>query len=264
MNLISRILSYLSIYLGRWFGVPVILHWSWVISIVVMAIINYKLAFVFAGLFLIVLLHECGHCLAGKYYGSRIRDIVLYPFGGAASMEIPSKPWPELVVALAGPAVNVLFLPVFYLLRDTHWIFAQLEIYNLVLLIFNLLPAFPMDGGRVFRALLTLGVGDYLRATTIAVRTGQGFFILFGVVGFFLPNPMLMVIGFILFGVAEEELEQAKRRVFVERFVDRFQSQNGAGGGLNSDVEESASILRDVGERLERMEQRSPRNRPLD
>lgn len=161
-------------------------------------------------LFSCVVLHEYGHALTAKRYGIRTRGITLLPIGGVAHLErIPEKPAQELWMALAGPAVNGLIaLLLFTGLTLTHaWSnatdwdpssratpFAQrLLVTNLVLIVFNLLPAFPMDGGRVLRALLAFKL-PYARATRIAAYIGRTMAAGFLALGFF-GNPMLCVIG---------------------------------------------------------------------
>lgn len=171
-----------------------------------------------AVLFTIVILHELGHALTAKQFGIRTRDITLLPIGGVAHLErIPAEPRQELLIALAGPAVNLvlamvsfgLFLvggglfpiPAFKLfvgplLLNLVWI-------NVSLAIFNLLPAFPMDGGRVLRSLLAMRM-SYVRATDIAAQIGQGMAWVFGFVGIF-TNPLLVLIAlFIWIGAGQE------------------------------------------------------------
>jgi len=133
-----------------------------------------------------VLLHELGHALAARRFGIATRKIVLLPFGGVAQLErMPEKPTQELIVALAGPGVNVILatgLAAFLLIRGVtpEQAFARAEqglpefllLGNLVMLLFNLVPAFPMDGGRVLRSLLAMRL-PYARATRIAAQIGQ-------------------------------------------------------------------------------------------
>jgi Zn-dependent protease len=163
-----------------------------------------------------VLLHELGHALAARRYGIRTRDIILLPIGGVARLQrMPDKPAQEIVVAIAGPAVNVAIAALLWaalggpggqalvpLLRGGGLI-ETLLVINLLMVGFNLIPAFPMDGGRVLRALLAMRL-SYVKATRIAALVGQGFALLFGVVGFFY-NPNLMLVALFVFLAAGEE-----------------------------------------------------------
>jgi Zn-dependent protease/predicted transcriptional regulator len=176
-------------------------------------------------LFVCVVLHEYGHALAARRYGIKTQDITLLPIGGVARLErMPQKPSQELVVAAAGPMVNVLIAgtlfsamtlagatipaPGFNLGSDSF--LAQLLTVNIVLIVFNLIPAFPMDGGRILRALLAMRL-DYAQATRYAALIGQGIAVLFGIVGFFV-NPLLVVTAFFIFFAAGAESEMAQER----------------------------------------------------
>ena len=167
-----------------------------------------------------VLMHELGHALSAGRYGIRTREIVLLPIGGVARLErMPEKPAQELVVALAGPAVNFVFATIFATILFTRgappvaildrWVgggtLEFLLVVNGGMLLFNLVPAFPMDGGRVLRAILAMFV-PYTRATRYATLVGQGFALIFAAVGIFVvPNPVLVFIALFVFMTAGEE-----------------------------------------------------------
>lgn len=183
-------------------------------------------------LFFIVILHELGHALAARRYGIETHDITLYPFGGVARLDhVPEKPSQEFVVALAGPAVNLLLAGFFLALL--HWADAlaaltnpaavgrpfvvQLLAVNVGMGLFNLLPAFPMDGGRVLRAFLALRI-NYVRATRVAAGIGQGVAVVFALIGLFFmffrvtgfpvdnrsPVFLVLIAGFVWLSAAEE------------------------------------------------------------
>lgn len=172
-------------------------------------------------LFLCVMLHELGHSLAAKRYGIATKHITLLPIGGIASLErIPEDPMQELWVALAGPLVNVLIalllLPFVGLagsffeqttgdLTTTQGFLYSLFRVNIILVLFNAIPAFPMDGGRVLRALLAMRLGR-IRATAIASALGRIIAIGFVFFGLF-TNPFLVLIGiFVYFGAQTENV----------------------------------------------------------
>jgi Zn-dependent protease/predicted transcriptional regulator len=178
--------------------------------------------------FTCVVLHEFGHALTGRRFGVVTRDITLLPIGGVARLDrIPRKPSQEIAIAVAGPLVNVaivalllLFMrysPGRYDLGDPKLLersfAARLLWLNGMLIAFNLIPAFPMDGGRVLRALLATRF-DYVRATKVAANVGQAVALLFGFLGFF-GNPMLILIAlFVFFAAGQESAFVQMRSVF--------------------------------------------------
>jgi Zn-dependent protease len=188
-------------------------------------------------LFVCVVLHELGHSLMAMHFGCRVKDITLLPIGGVAQMKrMPGKAWQELLVALAGPAVNIAiaamlgllvwatrdgYMPIIWrLLRmalrpGLNGLIVYLFLANLGMALFNLIPAFPMDGGRVLRALLSLGM-DHLRATTVAARVGQLVSLGFLAGAVYLFSPVLLLVGFFIFTGAAQELRGARiRRVLA-------------------------------------------------
>ncbi len=166
-----------------------------------------------------VVLHELGHALMARRFGIRTRDITLLPIGGLARLErMPDDPKQELWVALAGPAVNVLIaaalsvwlvaadilVPLQRLAAPGSPLLQRLLLINIFLVVFNLIPAFPMDGGRVLRAMLATQM-EYTRATQIAAVIGQGFAFLFGFIGLLSGYPLLLFIAlFVWIGAAQE------------------------------------------------------------
>jgi Zn-dependent protease len=214
--------------LGEVAGIGVYMHATFLLLIGWVALSHWlqegTLAATLAGvgfilaLFLCVVLHEFGHALTARRYGIKTRDITLLPIGGVARLErMPDEPRQELWVALAGPAVNVVIAAVLFAwlqitgsleplsrLTMTGGPFVErIMMVNLSLVAFNLLPAFPMDGGRVVRALLAMRM-EYTRATQVAASLGQGMALLLGFIGLF-TNPFLLFIAFFVWiGAAQE------------------------------------------------------------
>lgn len=179
--------------------------------------------------FLCILLHEFGHILMARRFGIRTPEVLLSPIGGLARLErMPDDPGQELLVALAGPAVTAVLVAIFWaileltggsvepvLLRESvlPGLLPGLMWVNIYLLAFNLIPAFPMDGGRVLRALLARRKG-MLAGTRIAVRIGQGFAIVLGLLALFgpVPNPILLLIAGFIFLAAQAESTMVETR----------------------------------------------------
>lgn len=177
-------------------------------------------------LFGCVLLHEFGHALAARAFGIPTPDITLLPIGGVARLQrMPDEPWQELIVAIAGPLVNVVIaagLILFFghpanlddIERVEHpgvGMMAKLASVNVMLVLFNLIPAFPMDGGRVLRALLAMAL-PYSRATQIAAWIGQALAFGFGFFGLYHNNPLLVFIALFIFLGAQQEAAMAQMK----------------------------------------------------
>ena len=181
-------------------------------------------------IFICITLHEFGHILTAKHFGIVSPQVTLLPIGGAASMDrMPDKPYQELFIATAGPAVNlVIALALLLVLKafDFHSalriddptisLTQRLVAANIFLALFNLIPAFPMDGGRVLRALLAMWLGQK-KATNIAATVGQCFAILLGFAGFF-GNPMLIFIAIFIFMAASGEAQMTNEAETTKDF----------------------------------------------
>lgn len=237
--------------LGRFVGIDVRVHATFLILLVWVAVASYQrlgtvtdavngVIFILA-VFASVVLHEYGHALTARRFGIQTREITLLPIGGVAQLErIPKEPLRELAVALAGPAVTVAIVVVLLvvllavgmptspgvLLLEGAPFLSRLMWVNVWLAVFNAIPAFPMDGGRVLRAGLATRM-SHLRATRIAAEVGKGFALLFGIVGLFvLGDPWLVLIAlFVWLGAAGEAAMAQQNSAFhgvpVERVMIR-------------------------------------------
>ena len=229
MKMVNNALS-----IGSVFGIPIRLHLSLLIIIgffVLMSGAHPLAVLILAlGIFGSVALHELGHSLVARAKGGYIHEIVLYPFGGAAKISnLPKRPADEILIALAGPAVSLVLALLF---RNAELLF-YLGWLNLMLFFFNMLPVFPMDGGRVLRAALSLRRGR-LEATRMAVSVGKYFCILFVLIGLFglpmqfhllgftigpyEPGFMLAFIGVYIYMAGRQELGMT----MLEHQADRF------------------------------------------
>jgi Zn-dependent protease/CBS domain-containing protein len=224
--------------IGSLFGIDVYVHATFVLLLLWIALSHFvqghDVSVAASGLGLVVavfatvVLHELGHALVARRYGVGTRDITLLPIGGVAHLErMPEKPSEELAVAAAGPAVNVVLALVLYaVLQLLDRVAAPDELrvvggpflskllwVNVSLAVFNLIPAFPMDGGRMLRALLAMRV-DRARATVWAARIGQAIAVLFAVAGV-LWNPMLVLIAVFVWMGARQESAEVQMRAAV-------------------------------------------------
>lgn len=228
-----------SLKIGTFAGIAVYLHWTfalligWIFMTHLAAGETAREALAGVGfimtLFGCVLLHEYGHALTARHYGVKTRDITLLPVGGIARLEsIPVKPMQEFWVAVAGPAVNVVIAAMLFILLlplgaeqhltgiqpDQGRFLARLMWVNLFIVAFNLLPAFPMDGGRILRSLLAARIGRP-RATVIAASIGQAMAVGLGIIGFF-TNPILFIIAIVVFIGAQAEAAQVEIETTLE------------------------------------------------
>jgi Zn-dependent protease/predicted transcriptional regulator len=233
-----------SLQLGKVFGIKVQIHWTFLILLGWIGLSNVRngsdaeqtlWSFLFIlTIFACVTLHEFGHALAAKRFGIITKDITLLPIGGLARLEsIPENPKEELIVAIAGPLVNIVIVaalfPIIHLTTDWESSIKQLSaitsenfLFNLMLInlwlaAFNLIPAFPMDGGRVLRALLSFKMERH-KATSIAARIGQLLALGFVILGFY-SNPFLIFIGFFIFLGAQAEAEFSQAKSMLKGFT---------------------------------------------
>ncbi len=257
--------------IARLFGIPVQLHWTFGLMLVGIAYFSYsrgldwsgtaQVTLFFVALFVCVVFHEFGHALTARRFGVHTRDIILSPIGGVARLDrLPDTPFQEFLVAVAGPVVNIgialgvlpyillqpqtrqqlynVFDPnsnVFFInLSFLDYFLFGIFLLNITLAGFNLLPAFPMDGGRVLRALLSLRLGR-IRATRLATYIGQAMAVLFILWGIIDGNLLIPFIGLFVFITAAGEnrmvqmdgiLEQHQVKDIVRRFYTRIYLQD--------------------------------------
>jgi Zn-dependent protease/predicted transcriptional regulator len=233
-RIISKIMKG-SLKIARIAGIDVFLHWTFALLLVYILFVNYRagstgsellwsIAFILT-IFFIIVLHELGHALTARRFNIKTKGITLLPIGGVAQLErMPDKPKEELLVALAGPAVNVVLAGLLFFFvpmpatqeeatrmmssaNAQNFLF-QLFYVNVALALFNMIPAFPMDGGRVLRAILAMRM-DRMTATLIAARIGQGLAVVFMIMGI-ISNPFLIFVGLFVIMGAQAEAEQAR------------------------------------------------------
>jgi Zn-dependent protease/CBS domain-containing protein len=229
-----------SFKIGRAFGIDVKVHWTFLLLLAFFAFAGYQrtgslvnaliTTVIIVALFLCVLLHEYGHSLVAQRLGIEIQDITLLPIGGLARLKsLPEKPWDEVKIALAGPLVNVVLAPIFFgvalLLggglappvniiegvQSVGQVFSYLGFINVALVVFNLIPAFPMDGGRVLRGLLATRLGA-VRATDISSAVGQFFAVAFFLIGLLSSNFLLALVAVFIFFGANGEAQMVRQR----------------------------------------------------
>ena len=237
-----------SIPVGRIFGISLRLHVTFLLLLAFFAYQGYAgggvagagwtLALV-CSLFTCVVLHELGHSVVAQQLGVEVKSSTLMPIGGVASLRtMPENPWHEIAITVAGPLVNLVIACVLFLftgwpqeLFATHipqnltGLMRVLTGLNLGLFLFNFIPAFPMDGGRLLRALLALAL-PYTRATHIAATIGQGLAIVFVLVGLQRMSPTFIILGAFIFLAAEGEEKMVRMRGLLrEVFVDEIMTR---------------------------------------
>jgi len=220
-----------SLQIAQVAGIPIRLHFTFFLGLIYFGLQGGKgfswsnVALVLA-LFFCVVLHELGHSLVALRYGIPVQDITLYPIGGVASITKRPAPVQEFWIALAGPAVNVVIAIGLWLaigrpstepaLAAANPALLKLFGLNVWLVLFNAIPAFPMDGGRVLRAILAMNMAPE-RATTIAAGIGQFIAIGFGIWSFVPPgNVMLMFIAFFIFVGAGQEANAYRQAAMLQ------------------------------------------------
>lgn len=231
--------------LGRFAGIDVRVHATFLFLLAWVALVSYQqigtaaaavsgVVFILA-VFASVVLHEYGHALTARHFGVGTREITLLPIGGVAQIErMPSEPKQELLIALAGPGVTVALVVILWvvlratgtptspevLLRGEAPFLSRLMWVNVWLAAFNVLPAFPMDGGRVLRAALAMRM-SYGRATHIAAEVGKGFALVFGIIGLFRDPWLVLIALFVWLGAAGEAALAQERSAFTGIPVER-------------------------------------------
>jgi Zn-dependent protease len=226
MKMVNNALS-----IGSVIGIPIRLHISLLIAVGAISLFSglplLAILILAVGIFGSVALHELGHSVVARAKGGYIHEIVLYPFGGAAKISnLPTRPLDEIMVAMAGPIVSLALAVIFHFFEVTSY----LSYLNAMLFFFNILPVFPMDGGRVLRAALTIKHGR-LHATRMAAQVGKYFcglfviiglfgmpFQLLGLIGPFRSNFMLAFIGGYIYMAGQQEL----RMVMLEYQANHF------------------------------------------
>jgi Zn-dependent protease len=237
-----------SLKIGSFFGIPLKVHWTFglIVIYVMLNVINnnsFWFLWYIALLFISVVLHEYGHALTAKRFSINTKDIILSPIGGVARLEnLPDKPWHEMLVAIAGPFVNLVIVLLISIIlfatgeqsivpenlervdnSNVPEFFKWVIVMNLALFIFNLIPAFPMDGGRILRAGLAIKLGK-TKATRIASLVGRILAIAFVVFGFIGEQYTLLLIGIVIFFMATREmrdtlLTEKLSKLYVKDFM---------------------------------------------
>jgi stage IV sporulation protein FB len=224
-----------SIKLFNIFGISIKIHVTFLFLLIFFFSGGVKWTVLMVGVFFFVTLHEVCHSLMARHYGIDVKEITLLPIGGVASMSsMPEKPSQEFFISIVGPLFNLAIVVIFYSpmksllgsdilfhrpLSAATWplTFAYLYWVNLMLAVFNLIPAFPMDGGRVLRAILAGRIG-YVKATKFSVVLGHIFAIAFAYFGIVNLNVVLIAIAVFIYMAASNEGRQVELREALKNF----------------------------------------------
>ena len=223
-----------SIKLFKVADISINIHVTFLLLLLLFLSMGFKWLFLIVAIFFFVTLHELAYSLVAKKFGITVKEITLLPIGGVASMtKMPDKPYQEFLISLAGPLFNIAVVVVFFLplyrilgpevlfhpLSVGTFKLAVAHIYwlNLILAVFNLIPAFPMDGGRILRAILAQKMG-YQRATKIAVNFGHIFALLFGYIGLVNGHIVLIIIAVFIYMAASSEEMQVDIKETLKKF----------------------------------------------
>jgi len=215
-------------------------------------------------LFVLVTLHELGHSFAAQYFNVPVKQIILSPLGGVAQLsQMPDKPVQEFIIAIAGPAVNVAMAvlmgvaavalgvdfgnPLFVLggvgSVTLTSLFAYVFFYNIILALFNLIPAFPLDGGRIFRSLLAMRL-EYVRATSIAANVGRVIAVLMGIYGLLNGSFFLVFIAIFIYVAGSQEAQMVKTRSVLRGVtVERVYSSSVYRLNIESTVQQASNLM---------------------
>ena len=232
-----------SFRLTKIFGINIDIHFTFFLLLMLFfVLLGPKGLILILGVFFFVTVHELCHSLVALHFGIKVKRITLLPIGGVASMsEMPTKPYQELLISLAGPLSNILIVIIFYyplyllLGKETLMypfmvltgqakftgsfnVLAHIYWINLILAVFNMLPAFPMDGGRVVRAILSYRM-SYQEATRVAVRMGHIFALLFGYIAIVHGHIFLLVIAVFIYMAASSEGIQVDVQETIKKYA---------------------------------------------
>jgi Zn-dependent protease len=257
----------MKLWAGSYFGVPLYLHWSWFIFMLIMfAWGGTYYAFIVLSMFIFVVFHEYGHIIAAKYFKAPVKDVTLYPIGGIARLKFkPNRPKEEFWIAIAGPAVNFVFALVFFLAFEFYKMWLQtlpeiteqhkfyfglvfiLMLVNLTIGVFNLLiPVIPMDGGRVLRSLLNGFTGNYLWSTLVSARVGQVICVFAVGLGIYLLNPILILIFLFMAVAAQAELILAEESFMLQTIKNRIADRLGNPALADQEMSQIIDALQDT------------------